>query len=230
VLPFSLVTAAMWIIMGSTGHFRPLDGQFLITSFLLGTWLFKLECKAHKSPADFVPDPAAAETASDKRAPGWLIAVAGVMAAGLAVGGAALLAGVDLTGRIAYLVPAAGALTCFGPILFAAKGKAAGRGDWGATLGYAAMAAGCLVPGLAGFFQPTAGASPLYGPDGAYLALAAGLVLALGEEGLAENRAGQRVLVGTWGIWLGWVLLSVLLARDHVTTLPPADWSVWDPV
>ena len=153
-----------------------------------------------------------------------------IVAAGLAVGGAVLLAEVELTGRIAYLVPAAGALTCLGPIMFAARAKAAGRGDWGATLGYAAMAAACLVPGLAGFLQPTAGAPPLYGPDGAYLALAAGLVLALGEEGLAGNRTGRRVLIGTWAVWLGWVLLSVLLAQDHVATSPPADWSVWDPV
>lgn len=235
VLPFSLVAAAMWIIMGSTGHFRPIDGQFLITAFLLGTWLFKLESKAHQSPADFAPTSATAEIASDKHGMRRLVVVAATVAAGigataLAIGGAALLANVGLTGRIAYLMPAAGALTCLGPIVFAARARAAGRGDWGGTLGYAAMAAGCLVPGLAGFLQPAAGSPPLYGPDGAYLALAAGLVLALGEEGLAGNRTGHRVLMGTWGVWLGWVLLSVLLAQDHVTTSPPADWSEWGPV
>lgn len=46
VLPFCLATAVMWLIMGSTGRFWPLDGQFLITLFALGSWLFSLESKA----------------------------------------------------------------------------------------------------------------------------------------------------------------------------------------
>lgn len=236
VLPFSLVTAAMWIITGSTGHFRPLHGQFLITLFLLGTWLFKLECKPHdraKNPAPDLPD-----TDSESDNPAVLptsvlarILAATILAAALTIAGVALLSGKTSTDRLIYLMPAAGVLACFGPILFAVRAGPAKREDWGTTLGYAAMTAACLVPGLAGFLQPAAGAPPLYGPDGAYLALAAGLVLAFGEEGLAQNRASRRVLLATWAVWLAWVLLSALLARDHVsTTTQPADWSVWDPV
>ncbi len=66
VLPFCLATAAMWIIMGSTGHFWPVDGQFLITLFLLGTWLFKVEATAAEAPR--VANQPAADAASDNPA------------------------------------------------------------------------------------------------------------------------------------------------------------------
>ncbi len=275
VLPFCLATAAMWIIMGSAGHFWPLDGQFLITLFILGTWLFKLEAReaTGKPKADGVTaagDRAGADTESSTRpdnsagnavgptpepaggrleGPGtaavagadpivadpgpplraWVLpGMLGLTALGLTGLGTYCLAGLAGWTHLAYLVPAVGALTCAGPLVTAARSPEGQRTAWIAALGYAAMAAACLGPGLAGFLQATTGAPPLYGPDGAFLALAAGVLLALGEEGIATSRTSRRLLLATWGIWLAWVLLSAALARSPAAPPPPQDQSVWE--
>ncbi len=163
------------------------------------------------------------------QAAGWIrLGGLGVVAAGTMVLGGIWLARLGGWERLAYLVPALGALTCAGPLVAATRGRAALRADWAVALGYAAMAAACLGPGLAGLLQSTAGAPPLYGPDGAFLALAAGVLLALGEEGIATSRTSRRLLWATWGIWLAWVLLSVAFARQPVAAFAPRDLLGWE--
>ena len=274
VLPFCLATAAVWVILGTTGHFSPLDGQFLITLFALGTWLFSLESKTARPAADPTlaagldnatpdkperdsaspapsatgtatpPDRSLMDTAALGRRDGPAVAQAatadvpvatsrmatiliGIAAAGLTFLAMPLLAA-GQPHQAVYLIPVLGALTCAGPVLLAARGAIVQRSNWVAALGYAAMVAACLVPGLAGFLQPSLGAPPLYGPDGAFLALAAGLLPALGQDGLVTSRTTRRLLLATWGIWLTWILLSVLLARHPVAQPVPPDPSVWD--
>jgi hypothetical protein len=239
VLPFCLATAAMWMILGSTGHFWPLDGQFLITLFALGTWLVHLETTAiasapsqiSASPHDPVtPDNQGRPTgdpdghAGSGRGITILVSLAGM---GMLLLAMRVLAA-EQSYRASYLVPVLGAVTCGGPILLAIRADEACRRRWALSLGYAAMIAACLVPGLAGFLQPTPGAPPLYGPDGGFLALASGLLLALGQEDSLAGRTPRRLLVSTWAVWLLWILLSVLLARHPAAPLAPPDPSLWD--
>ncbi len=278
VLPFCMAVAATWYLLGVTGHFTPLDGQFLITLFLLGTWLFRIECRAangrieqcetaevsaggNGNPGPDVAgnpanEPAAGEqpagvpaanprparpTAVDRQpartgaavsqadrtdnpsrlVSALLMTIALLVSVALTVA-VVLLVG-DLPAEATVLVPLLAVLACAGPIGWAAVSRSEARADWLGALGYAALAAACMVPGLAGFlqivtlhngtwiFQPLHSAPPLYGPDGAVLALAAGLLLALGHEGLTGNRSGRQLVAGTWGLWLIWVGVSAVL-------------------
>jgi len=243
VLPFCLATAATWVIIATTGHFRPLDGQFLITLFVLGTWLFCVESKTARvainpvlttGPTARIPNGPLSDSAEaagvlpEHAVKGRIVTVLlGLAATVLTIAGTlSLLAGRERW--VQSLVPLFGGLTCVGPLLVASRETARHAVDWLGGLGYATMAAACLVPGIVGFVQPGIAAPPLYGPDGAFLALAAGVLLALGEEGLTTSRYARRLLVGTWALWMTWVLLSVLLALRPQTQSPLSDPSVWD--
>jgi hypothetical protein len=243
VLPFCLATAATWVIIGTAGTFRPLDGQFLITLFVLGTWLFSVESKTARAwvgpalttaPAGSTAEAPRPDAPSSVAVPAKAATKARTTTVLLSVAAASLTAAAALmvaAGRgswAEYLVPLLGGLTCAGPVLIASTDVAGRAADWLGGLGYATMAAACLVPGIAGFVQPGVAAPPLYGPDGAFLALAAAVLLALGGEGLMTSRTARRLLAGTWAIWLTWILLSVLLALYPVAQPSPSDPSVWD--
>jgi len=203
ILPFLLAACVMWLLVAAIGRFTWLEGQFLITLFMLGTWLFTIE----RGAAD--------TTLRGFSRPRALLA-AGI---GLAALGTGYTAAIRLVGWVAapgsWWLPLFGSLACVGPLAVARMSSKEPSGPWLCALGYAAMVAFCLAPGVA-VFAPVAANSlmldlstaPLYTGDAAFTAMTAAFLLGLEKEAMQPGRPLRWVLLGGWLVWICWIVLG----------------------
>lgn len=210
VLPFLVAVSVMWLLIAAGGAFTWLKGQFLITLFVLGTWLFVAD-----RPALDEPETAASGPAGFGVGLGIVISVAAI---GLSIAAAVVLleSCTVQKGSFAKILPILGAIGCIGPLILARRGRRSGQ-DWLPALGYSSMAAYCLAPGLAIFvpalqvaLQTDRTARPVYVPDAAMVAMVSVVVLGLdGTKG--RGASGLKWLLGAvWMAWIGWVAASAL--------------------
>jgi len=218
VLPFALAAAAMWFVTATGGQFSHLHGQFFVTLFILGTWLFTLDRSPAAEPLDRAgetgPEQADPPSGRPAQQPGghppglWRPAVIAVVATAAFATLALAVTGLGGSPAVGRLMPLAGAVACVGPLLAAARSRSAMSERWLGTFGVAVMACCCLVPGIAGMLQAGRTSAGLYGPDGAVLALAAALWLGMGDEASRGQPIVRVAAVAAWCIWVVWIVSS----------------------